>query len=108
VVIACIDPFAKKDEEFWTMFRFLLTLALIAVVAYFWVRSLRRISPPPPAQRSESVDPGTALVQDPNCQTYLSIEDALKVARGGETHYFCSPECAAAFEKKKREKTTGG
>ncbi|HET6371202.1 MAG TPA: hypothetical protein VFG95_08390 [Nitrospiria bacterium] len=90
------------------MFRFLLTLALIAIFAYLWINRLRRLSAPPPARKSERVDPGTALVQDPNCLTYLSIEGALKVAKGGETLYFCSPECAAAFEKKKAEKTSGG
>jgi YHS domain-containing protein len=90
------------------MFRFLLTLALIAVFAYIWIGRLRRVSPRHPARGSERVDPGTALVQDPNCLTYLSIENALRIARGGETHYFCSPECAAAFEKKKGKKTSGG
>jgi YHS domain-containing protein len=37
------------------------------------------------------------LVKDPVCQTYVVRSRALTKRAGGDTQYFCSPECAARF-----------
>lgn len=39
------------------------------------------------------------MVQDPFCKTYIPRREALKRVVNGETHYFCSRECATKFEK---------
>ncbi len=36
---------------------------------------------------------GGTLVQDPQCGTYLPQDRAIVLARGGDTHYFCSAKC---------------
>jgi YHS domain-containing protein len=37
------------------------------------------------------------MVQDLNCQTYIPKRDAVLVEQGGQTYYFCSPECRDAY-----------
>lgn len=37
------------------------------------------------------------LVKDPVCQTYVLRSLAVTRSAGGNTHYFCSPECADRF-----------
>ena len=37
------------------------------------------------------------LVKDPVCETYIVRSKAVTKSVGGNTQYFCSPECAARF-----------
>lgn len=37
------------------------------------------------------------LIKDPVCQTYVVRSRAVTRRVGGDTYYFCSPECAARF-----------
>ena len=90
------------------MSRFLFILLLIAVCAYFLSVLFERASFRRPAGRSKDAGAGRDLVQDPNCLTYLSKEDALEAARDGVTHYFCSAECAEAFEKHRAKRQSAG
>jgi len=90
------------------MSRFLFALALIAVFGYVLSGLLQRVSSHRSARGSGRTDPGVDLVQDPNCLTYLSRKDALEAGRSGVSYYFCSPECAAAFEKKREKNASGG
>jgi uncharacterized protein len=39
------------------------------------------------------------MVQDPQCQTYVPKETALRATIDGEAYYFCSQECVQAFKK---------
>ena len=85
--------------------RLLFILLLIAVCAYFGRVFLRRVFSRRSEQGPERADPGVDLVLDPNCLTLITKEDALKTSKDGVTHYFCGPECAAAFEKKRTGKS---
>jgi YHS domain-containing protein len=85
--------------------RLLLILLLIAVCVYFWSVFLRRVFSHRSSQGPKTADPGVDLVRDPNCLTLVPQKDALKITRSGATHYFCGPECAEAFEKKRAGKS---
>ena len=39
------------------------------------------------------------IVQDPVCLVYVPRESAVATKVGEQTHYFCSQECAQAFER---------
>lgn len=72
----------------------LLVLAAVVYVLYRWLRCgaapLRRdrteARPPAPGPVEE-------MVQDPVCGTWVPLSQALAMAAGKETVYFCSSEC---------------
>ena len=41
---------------------------------------------------------GGELKKDPVCGTFISTATAIQKRIGGETYYFCSPECRAKYE----------
>jgi YHS domain-containing protein len=43
------------------------------------------------------------MVQDPECKTYIPVDQAHIRVINGKRYYFCSEECAELFEKKLRE-----
>lgn len=53
------------------------------------------------AQENGSVTRGT-LVKDPQCGILVDPEIARTARIGGETCYFCSPECLEAYRKEHR------
>ncbi|MCG3115007.1 MAG: hypothetical protein LLH30_04935 [Candidatus Manganitrophus sp. SA1] len=89
------------------MTRLLFTVLLITLLTFLLGRFLGKFLYRRPAGSAERVAAGDALVQDPNCLTYLSRKVALEAKQGGVTHYFCGPVCAEAFEKKKAGKESG-
>ncbi len=42
----------------------------------------------------------TEMVQDPNCETYVSVTEAIRATIAGRDHYFCSEKCADEYRKK--------
>ena len=42
----------------------------------------------------------TEMVQDPNCETYVSVTDAIRATIAGRDHCFCSEKCAEEYRKK--------
>ena len=50
----------------------------------------------------ESKDIGE-MVQDPECKTYIPIDQAYQRRIKGKRYFFCSKECADIFEKKLKE-----
>ncbi len=50
-----------------------------------------------PRHRSGSAQ-AVKLVRDPVCGTYVAPRAALSLTSAGNTHYFCSEECRAAFD----------
>lgn len=40
------------------------------------------------------------MAKDPECGTYVSIDDSISVKDGERTYYFCSYECRDAFLKR--------
>lgn len=39
------------------------------------------------------------MVKDPQCGTYVSMDDSISVKDGNQTYYFCSYECRDEFLK---------
>ena len=39
------------------------------------------------------------MKKDPVCGTYVPEHQSIKYKAGGETHYFCSPECKEKFQQ---------
>lgn len=37
------------------------------------------------------------MVKDPECGTYVAVDDSLSIRDGGQTWYFCSYECRDKF-----------
>jgi len=46
-------------------------------------------------------------VRDPVCDTYVDQARALTLRRHGETFYFCSEDCRAAFRQDSRARARG-
>ncbi len=51
-------------------------------------------TPPSGAPRGQA---SQSLKKDPVCGTFVSAATALQKTKGGETYYFCSPECRDKF-----------
>jgi YHS domain-containing protein len=45
------------------------------------------------------------MVKDPVCQTYIPKSIAFRKMINGETHYFCSEECASKFLQRHQSET---
>lgn len=48
--------------------------------------------------RPHSVPAGGELKKDPVCGTFISTSTEFQKKVGGETYYFCSPECRDKFK----------
>ena len=53
---------------------------------------------PRTSPRARSVPAGGELKKDPVCGTFISTSTAIQKRAGGETYYFCSPECRDRFK----------
>jgi YHS domain-containing protein len=53
-----------------------------------------RTGPPPAANPART---GGTLHKDPVCGTYVSDDSAIAQVVGGQTVYFCSPECRDTY-----------
>lgn len=51
-----------------------------------------------PRARPRQVRPGTKLVRDPVCGTYIVPNPTLSLSAGGSTHYFCSEACRTKYQ----------
>lgn len=81
----------------------ILTLLRSVLEAVGKAFSAATSAPPSPAsaggprgQAQQSPKP-QSLKKDPVCGTFVSVATALQKTRGGETYYFCSPECRDKF-----------
>ncbi len=90
------------------MIRAILIFILLAVI-YQAVKVLVRSALGVPPQGSgggrggSSSLPGSEMVQDPNCRTYVVKDRAVARRVDGGTAYFCSEACADAFSRRPRE-----
>ena len=48
--------------------------------------------------RPSSFPSGGELKKDPVCGTFIAASTALQKTVGGETYYFCSPQCRDKFK----------
>lgn len=51
-------------------------------------------------EETPSAPDSTEMVQDPNCETYIPVTEAVRAAVGGRDHYFCSEQCAEEYRNK--------
>lgn len=80
----------------------LVIILVLLVVTYYLGKQVYRLllgSGKPPGKPS-AISAGVDLTQDPVCLTYVSKKEAISTERDGETHYFCSENCAAEFENR--------
>ena len=80
----------------------ILRFFAIAALIYFLIRLIWKGNPLGIFKREKK--PGHAppleqMKKDPICGTYIPESQALTLNWKKETHYFCSKECKAQFEK---------
>ncbi len=72
----------------------ILILILIAAV------SLVRWFLQAPRDQAELSSTETEMVQDPNCETYIPVTEAVTATIAGREHHFCSEQCAEKYRNK--------
>jgi YHS domain-containing protein len=82
-----ISAFIREFVIPLLIFLFLRSM-LRSLFAGFRRPSARAGNPTPPVAR-----PGGVLHKDPVCGTYVSGDSGIAKTIGGQTVYFCSPEC---------------
>ena len=82
------------------MYRFFLIAVLLIVLYYLIRRAIRKIGQDGALEKTKDGGlSGNLMVQDPVCRVFVPRENAVKEKIGGQTYFFCSRGCAAAFEK---------
>ncbi len=78
-------------------------LILGLVLGYVIYRVVRRLlgmftltgqAPQPPKMPQPDI-----LVQDPVCKTFIPRQEALKLTKDGQEHFFCSEGCLKRFQR---------
>ncbi len=72
----------------------LAIILLILIAAVSLVRWYLR------APREEAEALSTEMVQDPNCETYIPVNEAITATIAGREHFFCSEQCANEYRNK--------
>lgn len=83
------------------LFRFLLIFLAVLIV----YRAVRRLFLPSAGRGkvrggARDVVHGGEMVKDPVCGTFVPREGSIRFRRGGEEHFFCSPECRDEFRRR--------
>ncbi|MGC3975286.1 MAG: hypothetical protein QM771_13015 [Nitrospira sp.] len=82
------------------MYRLFLIVVLLVFLYYLIRRAIRKIGQDGSLQKTKDGGvSGSQMVQDPYCRVFVPRENAVKEKIGGQTYFFCSRGCAAAFEK---------
>ena len=55
-----------------------------------------------PAKENSKAGPGSNMVKDPTCGSYVEMTSSISVRDGDTVHRFCSYECRDAFLEKLR------
>jgi YHS domain-containing protein len=76
------------------MLRLLIVIGLL-IVLYFLLRQVFRQL----GGTQSRLSGNDQMVQDPVCRTYVPKGSAVAASIGGQTYYFCSADCARAFQK---------
>lgn len=83
-----------------TFLAWLIRLVIVAVVLRLVMRMFAGAGRPqagPRAARKRVERAGGALVQDPQCGTYIPQSKAIALGRGADVKYFCSTSCRDQF-----------
>ena len=82
------------------LIRFILFSILITLVVRSVMRLFGGILEGASGQTRPKVSPGTRMVKDPVCGTYVVPAGALTASRDGETVWFCSSKCREAWQRR--------
>jgi YHS domain-containing protein len=74
-----------------TLLVIIVVLLLLRAIARLFRGVMEGASASP--RRTAGGPPPVKMVPDPVCGTFVVPGKALQLARGGETHYFCSTGC---------------
>lgn len=86
-------------QEIKIMRQFIILILLLLIV-YIVRKSFSR--PPSDKEINLKEQMGEKMVKDPFCNLYIPEASAVKKIIRGETHFFCSNECAEKFENLRR------
>jgi len=80
----------------------LVIIVVLLVVTYYLGKQVYQLllGSGKSTDKPRAISAGVELTQDPICLTYVSKEEAISTERDGETHYFCSENCATEFENR--------
>ena len=82
------------------MIRYLLIAILVLLIARaFWRLIDGIIEAAGGTTRSRAKSPAVKLVRDPVCGTFVAPGTSLSLTARGATHYFCSEQCRAEFQR---------
>ena len=81
------------------MIRVLLIAILVLLVARAFWRLFDSIMEGAGTARGRGQSPAVKLVRDPVCGTFVSPQNAVSLTARGATHYFCSEQCRAEFQR---------
>ena len=82
------------------MIRYLLIAILVLLIARaFWRLIDGIMEAAGGTTRSRAKSPAVKLVRDPVCGTFVAPGTSLSLTARGATHYFCSEQCRAAFQR---------
>lgn len=81
------------------MYRLLLILGLLVVLYVLLRQVLRGFKNKEISNGGASVDHGQ-MVEDPECHTFVPRNMAVIEKIDGQTHCFCSKQCAVAFQNR--------
>ena len=76
------------------MLRLLLVIGLLFVLYFLLRQAFRQVG-----GKQSRLSGSHHMVQDPVCRTYVPKGSAVAASIGGQTYYFCSADCARAFQK---------
>jgi len=79
----------------------LLVILILFFVIYLVARLLIGISSLSNQRRKQREESGGEMVKDPVCDTYVPKSGAIEKHVDGQSLYFCSQDCATAFDKKR-------
>lgn len=81
------------------MYRLLLIIALLTVLYFLLRQVIRGFRNKDVGDRGTYVDQDQ-MVEDPVCHTFVPRRNAVIETVSGQTHCFCSKQCAAAFQNR--------
>jgi len=78
-----------------------LVYVALAIIAYFYIKSLFRGGAVLPGEEETSAQEITnEMVEDPACGVYVPKRDSTQRTIAGKKFFFCGPRCAGEYEKK--------
>ena len=78
------------------MYRIIFILILLIILYYLLRSAFREFGAQQHTRLPQSKD---QMVQDPVCRVFVPRGTAVTEVIGGQTYCFCSPDCAARFQK---------